>query len=175
MLSDIDRLGWPVAGQRILLVGAGGAVRGVLSSLLEADPQQVVIVNRTAEKASQLAEMFIANKQVEHAAPIIAAGLDYSDAPFDLVINGTSAAYGNAAPDIDMRLLSGANCYDMMYGNELTPFLLAARDGGAKALADGLGMLVGQAAESFFIWLNKKPDIAPVIAQIRERISQTSE
>lgn len=167
MVSDItDNQGWPVQGKRVLVLGAGGAVRGVLQPLLEQNPQRVVVANRTVAKAQALAEHF---KQYGDIA-----GCGFDELPgqqFDLVINGTSASLSGDLPPLpDDLLAEGSCCYDMMYGAELTVFLRWAQDRGCNNLADGLGMLVGQAAESFFVWRGVRPQIAPVIAELRKQL-----
>lgn len=159
LLRDLTRnLRRPVAGQRVLLMGAGGAARGVLAPLLAAGPQRLVIANRDAAKARALAQRGGA-----------AAGLGYEElggAQFDLLINATSAGLAGEAPPLPAGTFSpGALAYDMVYGRE-TPFLLMARAAGAEA-CDGTGMLVEQAAESFLLWRGLRPDTAPVIAALR--------
>ncbi|HYW04363.1 MAG TPA: shikimate dehydrogenase [Gammaproteobacteria bacterium] len=147
----------------VLLLGAGGAVRGVVGPLLEAGPLRTVIANRTADKAVSLARHFAALGHVE------GTGLDGIDGRrFDLVINGTSASLDGQLPPLpDDLLRPGALCYDMVYADEATPFLRWAREHGARLAVDGLGMLVEQAAESFRIWRGVRPRTAPVIEALR--------
>lgn len=153
--------GWPLRGRRILLLGAGGAVRGVLGPLLAEQPAGLVIANRTADKARQLAQAFGARVQ-GCGYPALAGQV------FDVVINGTSASLAGALPPLpDALLAPGAGCYDMMYGAEPTVFLRWAGTHGAAACADGLGMLVEQAAEAFFLWRGLRPDTAPVLVMLR--------
>jgi shikimate dehydrogenase len=144
--------------RNVLLLGAGGAAQGVIGALLEAGAERVLIANRTVSRAKALAERF-------HAA----AGCGYDALPgegFDLVINATSAGLSDQAPALPPGLLrSGVLAYDMVYGRE-TPFLAAARKAGART-CDGLGMLVEQAAESFFLWRGVRPQTAPVLAKLR--------
>ena len=164
LTRDIEQnLGCAIAKQRVLLMGAGGAARGVLQPLLVRQPQRLVIANRTRERAESLARHFARWGNVE---PSDYAGLD--DMRFDIVINATSASVSGDVPPLpDNVFAPGSLGYDMMYGREVTPFLRFARTRGAAQLADGLGMLVEQAAESFFIWRGKRPETAPVIAKLR--------
>lgn len=164
LVADMLDQSWTLAGQRLLLLGAGGAVRGVLQPLLAEQPAQLVIANRTEAKAQQLAERFADCGPVSASSYQALAGQQ-----FDVIINGTSASLQGALPPLpDGLLASGGRAYDMMYAPELTPFLLWARDQGAEALSDGLGMLVRQAAESFFLWREVRPDPAQVMAVLRE-------
>jgi shikimate dehydrogenase len=151
-----------LAGSRILLLGAGGASRGVLFPLLEEGPAGLVIANRTAEKARRLA-------QRAGDARVRGLGLDeLSGQRFDLVINGTAAGLRGEAPAIPGSVLAdGAWTYDMMYGREPTAFVRWGQAHGAARALDGLGMLVEQAAESFAIWRGVMPDTGPVIEYLR--------
>lgn len=160
---------WPIAGQRVLILGAGGAARGVMAPLLAEQPQSLVIANRTVEKALALANEFAdlaVNDGVTGVGYEVLAGQQ-----FDLVINATSASLAGDLPPLPDDLLSStACCYDMMYGAEPTVFLQWAEAQGAVASADGLGMLVEQAAESFLLWRGVRPDTAPVIEAVRESL-----
>ncbi|MFZ5653816.1 MAG: shikimate dehydrogenase [Pseudomonadota bacterium] len=160
-------LGWSIAGRRVLILGAGGAARGALGPLLEQRPALVRIANRTAEKAVRLAAEFAALGAI--------AGSGFAElraeAPFDLVINATSAGLAGETPPLPAGVLAGGNAYDMMYGAAPTPFLRRAGQQGAAALADGLGMLVEQAAESFALWRGVRPQTAPVIAALRAALA----
>ena len=141
----------------VLLLGAGGAAQGVVGALLEAGAARVVIANRTVSKAQALAARFPG-----------ASACDYDglEAQFDLVINATSAGLADEAPALPAGILrSGVLAYDMVYGRE-TPFLAAARRAGART-CDGLGMLVEQAAESFFLWRGVRPQTRPVLEKLR--------
>jgi shikimate dehydrogenase len=142
----------------ILLLGAGGAAQGVVGALLEAGVGRLVIANRTVPKAKALAERF---------KRATACGYDaLGEQSFDVVINATSAGLANESPPLPKRILGkGILAYDMVYGRD-TPFLAAARRAGARA-CDGLGMLVEQAAESFFIWRGVRPQTRPVLARLR--------
>ncbi|MBK6741178.1 MAG: shikimate dehydrogenase [Haliea sp.] len=163
----IANLGWTVQGARVLLVGAGGAARGVLEPLLRERPQELLIVNRTGARATQLAGEFADLGPLEGGAfDLIAAR------QFDLVINATSAGLSGAVPELPGTLLTERSCcYDMVYGAEPTPFMRWSAHHAAWAVADGLGMLVEQAAESFYIWRNRRPVTALVINQLRASMS----
>ena len=164
MVRDItENLGWQIAGKRVLILGAGGAVRGVLEPLLEQLPQHIVIANRTLEKALQLSKAFA------EMGYLCGCDLEMLEGQqFDLIINGTSASLQGELPPLPGDLLApGGNAYDMMYGAEPTVFLQWASQHGAGEVSDGLGMLVEQAAESFIIWRGMKPETQPVIADIR--------
>ncbi len=164
MVTDmIENHGWQLAGKSILILGAGGAVRGVLGPVLDTHPQRIVIANRTKEKAENLAQAF------SRQGDIRATGFDQiPQQPFDIIINGTSASLvGDLPPVPDAAVGTETACYDMMYAAELTPFLQWAKDNGCLQLADGLGMLVEQAAESFRLWRGIKPDTGPLIQSMR--------
>lgn len=167
LVSDItDHLGWSLTDKNVLILGAGGAVRGVLQPLLEQSPTRVVIANRTVAKALSLVKVFRSFGKVQ------ACGFkDLEGQKFDVVINGTSASLAGDLPPLpDSLLTENACCYDMMYGAEPTVFMQWAEQHGAHNIADGLGMLVGQAAESFQLWRNKKPDVASVIESLRKQL-----
>lgn len=154
-----------LAGKRILVVGAGGAVRGILEPLLAEQPCDIVVVNRTAAKAEQLARDFA------DLGAISGGGFDALSGQFDLVINGTSASLTGDLPPLPEELFTAnAWAYDMMYGAEPTVFLQWAGPRGAKLL-DGLGMLIEQAAESFFLWRNVRPETAPVREKLRQSLN----
>jgi shikimate dehydrogenase len=147
----------------ILLIGAGGAVRGVLEALLEQQPSSLLIANRTKQKAIQLAKDF------SDLGNIKACGLDeINNASFDIVINGTSASLQGDLPPLPDSLFKENSCsYDMMYAAQATPFMEWSTNNAAAKVFDGLGMLVEQAAESFYIWRNVRPETKPVIQHIR--------
>jgi shikimate dehydrogenase len=149
--------------RRILLLGAGGAVRGALSALVAEDPAEITIANRTPGKALQLKAEF------GHLADLTAVGFEELDATaFDLVINGTSLGLEGKLPPISKAVISSACCcYDMVYADSDTVFVRWARDNGAVLALDGLGMLVEQAAESFAIWHGLRPQTLSVISQLR--------
>lgn len=166
LVRDIkENLQWQIQAKKVLLLGAGGAVRGVLEPILAENPQHVVIANRTIEKALQLAKGFA------ELGYLLGCGFDMLDGQtFDLVINGTSASLAGELPPLPEGLLAkDAKCYDMMYGAEPTPFLVWAANRGAET-ADGLGMLVEQAAESFFLWRGMRPDTAEAIKTLRAQL-----
>ena len=146
-------------GKRILIVGAGGAVRGVIEPLLASRPASLTIANRTGEKALQLAEDF------SDLGIIRGQGLDeFGTDSYDIIINGTSASLSGELPSLPASLVNeNTFCYDMMYANEPTAFMHWAMQQGAKRVVDGKGMLVEQAAESFRIWRGCEPETAPVI------------
>ena len=152
-----------IAGRRLLLVGAGGAARGVLEPLLAEHPALLVIANRTASKAIELARHFCDLGRVE------GCGLDDVDGHvFDLVINATAASLQGEVPALPPGIISPDTwCYDMMYGREPTAFMHWAGELEATVTMDGLGMLVEQAAESFYLWRKVRPDTAPVIRALR--------
>jgi shikimate dehydrogenase len=160
-------LGCPLARRAVLLLGAGGAARGALLPLLGQHPARLVIANRTPAKAEELARRFAAEAE---GCELSASGYPaLAGQRFDVVINATSASLSDEAPPLPPGLYApGALAYDMMYGRGDTPFLAAARADGAARLADGLGMLIEQAAESFELWRGLRPDTAPVLAALRE-------
>ena len=162
-------LDFALAGRRILLLGAGGATRGVLLPLLDSRPASLTIANRTVAKAQALAELF-----TPHAgrAQVDACGFDaLAGRRFDLVINATAASLAGELPPLPPGLYAeGALAYDMMYGRGHTPFMRAALADGAARVADGLGMLVEQAAESFALWRGVRPDTAALLAELRRQI-----
>ncbi|ANQ83851.1 shikimate 5-dehydrogenase [Azoarcus olearius] len=163
-------LGCPLHGRRVLLLGAGGAARGALLPLLEQAPAALTIANRTAAKAVELAAGFAAGHP---GVAIDGGGFDaLAGRRFDVVINATAASLADQAPPLPAGIYAeGALAYDMMYGRGDTPFLAAARADGAGRLADGLGMLAEQAAESFLLWRGVRPDTAPVLADLRARLA----
>jgi shikimate dehydrogenase len=150
-----------------LLVGAGGAARGVLQPLLNENPSTLVIANRTPDRAHDLAKDF------SELGEVHGAGFDdLSDQTFDLIINATSASlHGEIPPLPDTVCAQNFWCYDMMYSAEPTPFVRWGEQHGATKSVDGLGMLVEQAAESFFLWRGVHPETKPVIQSIREALN----
>jgi shikimate dehydrogenase len=168
LLRDLTvNLGAELRGRRILLLGAGGAARGALEPLLGARPSRLVIANRTPDRASRLAAEFA------DLGPLEGCGFDAVHDAYDLVINATSASLGGQLPPIAAATFSdGGLAYDMMYGREETPFLAFARANGVSRLADGLGMLVEQAAEAFLLWRGVRPQSPPVLAELRRLIAR---
>jgi shikimate dehydrogenase len=162
MVRDITvNLGIPIEGRRVLLVGAGGAAQGVIPALLDAHPSAIVVVNRTLARAEAMTMQF--------GERVHAAGFTTLPAEsFDIIINATSAGLAGDVPPLSPAVCTGAVlAYDMMYGKHETPFLAYARQAGAQRTADGLGMLVEQAAESFYLWRGMRPDTVPVLALLR--------
>jgi shikimate dehydrogenase len=170
LLHDITRLGHAPKDRAILLVGAGGASRGVVFPLLEAGCARLHIVNRTADKAEALRQ-HIADHAPEMAGRVTAGGLDHAKGPWDIVINATSSSLGSAPPALPGHLYApGALAYDMFYASVPTAFMRQAQADRASAAADGLGMLVGQAAASFAIWHGYEPDTGPVLEALRSEL-----
>lgn len=160
LVEDLLALGVGLADRSLLVLGAGGAVRGIVPALLEADAARVVIANRTVAKAHELAARYPA--RVEGAA------LDRLTPRFDVVVNGTSAGLAGQGALIDERIARGAVCYDMVYARDgRTPFCRWAMCAGASAVADGLGMLVEQAGAAFAIWRGVRPDTRKVLEELR--------
>ena len=159
----IANLGWTVQGLRVLLVGAGGAARGVLEPLLREQPRELLVVNRTAARAAALASEFA------DIGPLEGGAFDLIGArQFDLIINATSAGLSGAVPALPNSMLTeSSRCYDMVYGAVPTPFLRWSADHAAGAVSDGLGMLVEQAAEAFYLWRQLRPETYSVISQLR--------
>ncbi len=159
--------GFRFTGRRVLLLGAGGASRGVLRPLLETGLRELVIANRTASKAFDLAESAAA------LGPVWGSGLAdlgaIANDGFDLIINATSAGLAGEAPALpEGSLVPGGWTYDMLYGDQPTDFCRWGESQGASRVLDGLGMLVEQAAESFWLWRGLRPETAPVIAMLRQ-------
>lgn len=152
-----------LSDKNILVLGAGGAVRGVLKELLKQNPKQLIVSNRTPEKSEILAAQF------ESLGPIAAASFDeIPSLGYSLVINGTSASLHGKVPAISGSLLADAFCYDMMYGQNAMRFIGWAIENHAADAVDGLGMLVEQAAESFNIWRNIRPATSTVIELLQQ-------
>ncbi len=164
LLRDIEvNLGVAVAGRRVLLLGAGGAARGAAPEILARGPAQLTIANRDVGKARRLAETFAALGRVEASDY---AGLASKPA-YDIVLNSTSASWrGELPPAPASSIAAGALACDLVYGRGLTPFLAMSRAAGAAQLADGVGMLVEQAAEAFAWWRGMRPETAAVIAEL---------
>ena len=158
--------GIELKNKKILLMGAGGAARGVLIPLLKQNPSSLFIANRTPDRAKDLAEYF------SDAGNVKGGGYDaIAELKFDIVINATAASLqGDLPPLPDTLLNDNASCYDMMYSAKATPFMEWATKHKAEKVLDGLGMLVEQAAESFYIWRNVKPETKTVIEQLRKEL-----
>jgi shikimate dehydrogenase len=166
LLRDlVHNLGINLAGRDVLVLGAGGAARGIVSPLLAQSPASLVIANRTRAKADELAAQFAPEGPIRAVAPAALAGRH-----FDIIVNATSIGLGSEVPrDLwpDGLFAPGALGYDLVYANTQTPFLAWAAAQGAARTADGLGMLIEQAAESFVLWRGVRPDTAPVFALMR--------
>ncbi|TMP26639.1 shikimate dehydrogenase [Pseudoalteromonas rubra] len=165
LVADLLRHTETLSGARILLIGAGGAARGCIFPLLQAGAATVVIANRTAEKAQQLAQLFGEYGEVQGVALN-----DIPDKHYDLVINSTSSSVTGQVPDIAPQHVSNCSlAYDMFYSDQQTAFLAWVAEYNAKALCvDGMGMLVGQAAEAFALWRGQMPEVAPVLNAMKE-------
>jgi shikimate dehydrogenase len=164
LIADLTRnLSFELRGTRVLLLGAGGAARGVLGPLLEADPEYLEIANRNEERATELAHEF------STLGTVHGCGFDaITDSTFDLVLNATSASLQDTIPPIPPGAIGPTTlCYDMAYGKGDTAFTRWSKNAGAGRAETGWGMLVEQAAESFLVWRGVKPDTAPVIAAVK--------
>ena len=173
LVRDITHnLSCPLAGKRVLLLGAGGAARGAIQPLLHEAPASLTIATRTTARAEMLLEHFQA---AAGAVVLEACGFDaLNGRSFDVVINATAASLSGEAPPLPTALhAEGSLAYDMMYGRGDTPYMAVARADGAAHVADGLGMLIEQAAESFLLWRGIRPDTAPVLTQLRAAIDAT--
>jgi len=164
LLRDIEvNLGLPLKGKRVLILGAGGAVRGALLPFLDAGPAALVIANRHLDKAQNLV------KEVGSPGPLSAHGYNELESMgrFDLVVNGTSASLTGDLPPVPPSVFSpDGTAYELAYGKRLTPFLRLARNAGIRGVADGVGMLVEQAAEAFEWWRGVRPQTRDVIDQL---------
>jgi len=160
LVADLEsNLGWQLGGARVLLIGAGGASRGALAALLERGPAQLVITNRTLDRAQVLAaDVAPGDKRVQ-----VCAASTLVDA-FDLVINATSASLAGQGALVPTEVVSGACCYDMLYSSTQTVFAGWALSHGARQISDGLGMLLEQAAEAFALWRGVRPDTSHLLA-----------
>ncbi|MBK6746022.1 shikimate dehydrogenase [Ottowia sp.] len=165
LVRDIEvNLRRPLQGQAVLVLGAGGATRGALLPLARAGAARIVVANRTADKAAALAAELAPHAG---ACPLNGGGFDALQGAFDVVINATSASLSGAAPPVPASAFApGALAYDMVYGKGLTPFLRAAQQAGAAQVADGVGMLVEQAAEAFAWWRGVRPDTRAALARL---------
>lgn len=163
LVNDLqNNLGCPLAGKRVLLLGAGGATRGALLPIAAQGPAVVAVANRTADKAHALKRDFAAHAQLQSGGYA-----DFAGQSFDVIINATSTGLSQEALPLPAGLFApGAIAYEMVYGKGLTPFLRQAQAAGVGRVADGVGMLVEQAAEAFAWWRGVRPDTLPVIQRL---------
>ena len=169
LTRDITQnLGIPIRGKRVLLIGAGGAARGVIYPILLGDPQSVTLVNRTFSTAEKLVSRYF---EFSFFKPINLAALQFNrlaGKSYDIVINATSSSVNDEKLPLPSGIFAkGSLAYEMMYGKGVTPFLNFAREEGAAKTSVGLGMLVEQAAEAFYLWRGVRPDTQPVIAKLK--------
>jgi shikimate dehydrogenase len=161
LVTDLRKnLGLDITNERLLILGAGGATRGVAEPLLALGPTELVIANRTPERAINLASLF------SDLGPIRGCGFeDVGEEPFDIIINATAAGLTGSVPNVDGGVIAGHTvCYDMSYSKSATPFVSWAIEHGCARAHKGWGMLVEQAAESFTLWRGVRPDTEPVLA-----------
>lgn len=160
-----------LAGKRILLLGAGGASRGVLLPLAAMRPSEIVLANRTAGRAHEL----VSALEGLSCVPLRAAAFAEIEGAFDVVINATSASIGGEGLPLPAGVFApGSLAYDMYYSSTETAFMLQGRAGGAAICLDGLGMLVGQAAEAFCLWTGLKPRLESVLDALRAAMQETA-
>jgi shikimate dehydrogenase len=171
LVRDIEHgAGFELAARRVLLIGAGGAAAGVLGPLIEARPALLHVANRTSAKAAALVQRHAA-LAASLGVALSSGGLDDAGAAYDLVLNSSASSLGGAAvPVRDQVLQPGALAVDLMYGTPALPFLAWARGLGAVP-RDGLGMLVEQAAEAFYVWRQVMPETRPVLQRLREHLA----
>ena len=163
LVRDLKNQALSLEAKKILIIGAGGAVRGVLAPILKELPKKVVVTNRTLSKADVLVSIF------SDLGNVTSTGLSQLNESFDIVINGTSASLGGELPNLPSTIFAPSTVvYDMMYAKQLTVFNAWAKAQGASAVYDGLGMLVEQAAEAFYIWRGVRPKTEEVIQLLRE-------
>ena len=159
-----------ISGQRVLILGAGGAVRGIMAALVYEQAAAITIVNRDVSKAELLAEEMQSMAPIEVMSYAILQGDANNGRSYDLIINGTSASLKGEMPKLDAKVIApGCCCYDLMYSATDTLFLQWAKQAGARKSIDGLGMLVEQAAEAFALWRGVRPNTASVMAHLREQ------
>jgi shikimate dehydrogenase len=167
LVQDLIQQKVSLKGARILVIGAGGAARGVLQPLLEQQPHSLTITNRTFSKAQQLAELFASY------GPVVAKDMVSIEEAFDVIINSTSASLNGELPAVSPVIFSPTSVsYDMMYGKGLTSFNQWAKEHGVTDTYDGLGMLVGQAAESFMLWRGLRPETKWVLSELRKSLGE---
>jgi shikimate dehydrogenase len=175
LVRDLQQgAGVALQGRRVLLIGAGGAAAGVMGPLIEAQPAQLHVVNRTADKAAALAQRH-AGLADQYRVALSCSGLDDAGAAYDVVLNSSASSLGGAAVPVHDRVLRpGTLAVDLMYGAAARPFMAWAEGLGAVP-RDGLGMLVEQAAEAFFLWRKVMPETAPVLQRLRRHLDTASE
>lgn len=165
LVSDLLRSQIQLRDTKVLLLGAGGAAKGVVQSILQQSPTSLTIANRTLSKAQAI------TKQYPEGSVKAVTFADTENLVFDIIINATSAGLSGASlPISDQTIKSSIACYDMVYGKEPTAFLRQAKQLGVAHVLDGLGMLVGQAAASFELWTGISPDVEPVLASLRTQL-----
>jgi shikimate dehydrogenase len=163
LVTDMRKnLGMTITNQRVLILGAGGATRGVVEPLMSLGPTEVVIANRTTDRAVNLASLF------QDLGAIRGCGFDeVGDEPFDIVVNATAAGLSGSVPNVDGSVIASHTvCYDMSYSKSATPFVTWAIEQGCARAHKGWGMLVEQAAEAFTLWRGVRPDTEPVLAAL---------
>ncbi len=173
VVTDLERnLGFAIAGKRVLIMGAGGATYGVMSPILDAGPTLLIVANRTVNKAFSVVENFRNHRNTSGGKVSALPYPELAGTQFDLILNATSAGLTDEMPPLPPGIFApGAAAYDMVYGKR-TPFMTFAARQGATLVADGLGMLVEQAAESFRIWRGVRPETASVISALRLEIGK---
>lgn len=169
LVTDLKQHNVVLNGKKILILGAGGAARGVLTPIMDENPTLIVIANRTFSKAKDL--VAIANSDNVKAEEF--GNLD-TYAPFDIIINATSTSLSNSLPPISDSLYQNTTAYDLMYAATPTAFLQHAIEHGAKQIIDGLGMLVEQAAESFFVWRGVRPNTQSLLEELRQAMQKSN-
>jgi shikimate dehydrogenase len=170
LIGDLEREQARLPGARVLLIGAGGAAKGVVYPLLNAGCARLRVVNRSAGRALALLEHFRTHLP-QAAARLDGGGLELAEGEWDVVVNATSSGLQDTAPELPgLRYAPGALAYDMLYAAKPTPFMRQASAQGASRCVDGLGMLVGQAAASFAIWNGVTPQVQPVLDELRRQL-----
>jgi len=171
LVRDIQlNLGFRIEGRHVLLMGAGGAAQGALGALLDEKPVRLVVANRTVEKAERLVQRWHTVRSLGAQTMRASGYSELAGQQFDLIVNCTAASLSDTAPDVPQGIFAPAClAYDMVYGKGMTPFLEVALSQGAARLADGIGMLVEQAAEAFLVWRGVRPQTRPVIEALQAR------